>query len=121
MHAEQPIRSVGTRCDFVLRPDDVPLDLGDELDDDRLDDLAVYLVSTRRVGEHDATLGGRSDENAAVGEGLGPGFDREQGPAAIGRVLDTYLSLRTGADERFPDTYARVGKAPFKEAVYVGA
>ncbi len=36
--AGEPIRSVGTRCDFVLRPDDVPLDLGDELDDDRLDD-----------------------------------------------------------------------------------
>jgi len=52
---------------------------------------------------------------------LGPGFDRDQVPAAIGRVLDTYLSLRSGADERFPDTYARVGKAPFKEAVYVGA
>ena len=32
--AGEPIRSVGTRCDFVLRPDDVPLDLGDEIDEE---------------------------------------------------------------------------------------
>ncbi len=31
--AGEPIRSVGTRCDLVLRPEDVPLDLGDEMDD----------------------------------------------------------------------------------------
>lgn len=34
--AGEPIRSVGTRCDFVLRPDDLELDLGDadDLDDE---------------------------------------------------------------------------------------
>ena len=32
--AGEPIRSVGTRCDFVLRPEDVPLDLGDEIDEE---------------------------------------------------------------------------------------
>ena len=34
--AGEPIRSVGTRCDFVLRPREAPLDLGDadDLDDD---------------------------------------------------------------------------------------
>ena len=28
--AGESIRSVGTRCDFVLRPEDAPLDLGDD-------------------------------------------------------------------------------------------
>ena len=28
--AGEPIRSVGTRCDIVLRPEDLPLDLGDD-------------------------------------------------------------------------------------------
>ena len=32
--AGEPIRSVGTRCDFVLRPEDVPLDLGDVIDEE---------------------------------------------------------------------------------------
>ncbi len=31
--AGEPIRSVGTRCDFVLRPEDAPLDLENELED----------------------------------------------------------------------------------------
>ena len=83
--------------------------------------IGILGLNKAEKENYQITLGGRSDENAAVGEVLGPGFDRDQVPAAIGRVLDTYLSLRTGADERFPDTYARVGKAPFKEAVYVGA
>ena len=30
--AGEPVRSVGTRCDFVLRTSDAPLDLGDEID-----------------------------------------------------------------------------------------
>ena len=30
--AGEPVRSVGTRCDFVLRTTDAPLDLGDEID-----------------------------------------------------------------------------------------
>ena len=32
--AGEPIRSVGTRCDFVLRPEDAPLDLGDEIEEE---------------------------------------------------------------------------------------
>ncbi len=83
--------------------------------------IGILGLNKAEKENYQITLGGRSDESAAVGEVLGPGFDREQVPMAIGRVLDTYLSLRRDADERFPDTYARVGKAPFKEAVYVGA
>ncbi|MFM1832308.1 MAG: hypothetical protein RLZZ461_624 [Planctomycetota bacterium] len=36
--AGEPIRSVGTRCDFVLRPREAPLDLGDADDLDDADD-----------------------------------------------------------------------------------
>ena len=40
--AGEPVRSVGTRCDFVLRTTDAPLDLGDEIDaeDDDVDEAA---------------------------------------------------------------------------------
>ena len=37
--------------------------------------------------------------------------------AAVERVLNTYLELRH-EDERFLDTYRRVGAAPFKETLY---
>ena len=40
--AGEPVRSVGTRCDFVLRTIDAPLDLGDDVDaeDDDVDEAA---------------------------------------------------------------------------------
>lgn len=40
--AGEPIRSVGTRCDFVLRPDDRPLDLGDEPAEDEDDGPGLF-------------------------------------------------------------------------------
>ena len=38
-------------------------------------------------------------------------------PAAIRKIVATYLRMREG-DERFIDTYRRVGIEPFKGAVY---
>ena len=43
--AGEPIRSVGTRCDFVLRSDDVPLDLGDEIDEEDGNDDSAGLFA----------------------------------------------------------------------------
>jgi sulfite reductase (NADPH) hemoprotein beta-component len=39
---------------------------------------------------------------------------------AIDALVDAYLNIRAG-DERFLDTYRRVGLEPFKEAVYAQA
>jgi sulfite reductase (NADPH) hemoprotein beta-component len=33
-------------------------------------------------------------------------------------VLSTYLAVRKSSDERFLDTYRRVGETQFKEALY---
>ena len=44
----------------------------------------------------------------------------EKVPEAIEVLVDTYLTIRDG-EERFLDTVRRVGKAPFKEAVYADA
>ena len=40
--AGEPIRSVGTRCDFVLRPEDAPLDLGDEIDEEEAEAPGLF-------------------------------------------------------------------------------
>ena len=40
--AGEPIRSVGTRCDFVLRPEDIPLDLGDDFEEAETDEPGLF-------------------------------------------------------------------------------
>ena len=66
------------------------------------------------------TLGGSSDENASLGDRLGPGLAQEDVPSAIEAIVDQYLDVRQEG-ERFLDTYRRVGIAPFKDAVYDSA
>jgi sulfite reductase (NADPH) hemoprotein beta-component len=45
-------------------------------------------------------------------------YDKVAG--AVETLVDTYLTIRDG-EERFLDTFRRVGMAPFKEAVYADA
>ena len=63
------------------------------------------------------TLGGAADQHAALGDRLGRALPQAEVPAAIERIVDCYLEMRTD-DERFLDTYRRVGIEPFKTAVY---
>jgi sulfite reductase (NADPH) hemoprotein beta-component len=63
------------------------------------------------------TLGGSSAEDAALGDRLGRGIQASEVPAAIEALVTRYKSLRSG-NERFLDTYRRVGIEPFREAVY---
>ncbi len=64
------------------------------------------------------TLGGSADENASIGDIVGPAFGTDQVVGAVETIIDTYLKLR-GEDERFLDTYRRIGLKPFKEKLYV--
>ena len=63
------------------------------------------------------TLGGSSDQNASLGDRLGPGLPQDEVPEAIARIVEQYKALREDG-ERFLDTYRRVGIEPFKAAVY---
>ena len=65
-------------------------------------------------------LGGSADETASIGQIMGPGFSAEEVPAAIEKIVDTYIGLRNQG-ETFLGAYRRLGPAPFKEAVYVQA
>ncbi len=66
------------------------------------------------------TLGGSADETASIGQIMGPGFSAEEVPAAIEKIVDTYIGLRKQG-ETFLGAYRRLGPVPFKEAVYVQA
>ena len=73
----------------------------------------------KKGGElYQITLGGEATENAAVGRILGPGFEAEEVPDAVERLVDTYLAQRESPEERFIDAFRRLGEAPFKEALY---
>ena len=64
------------------------------------------------------TLGGDHTETLAIGERAGPGFDADQVVPAIERLIEAYLDHRLSPDETFLMAYRRLGKAPFKRALY---
>jgi sulfite reductase (NADPH) hemoprotein beta-component len=79
----------------------------------------IGILGVDRKGEeyYQITLGGSADENARVGDIVGPAVSGEQVVDAVETIIDTYLGQRRNG-ERFLETYHRVGQNPFKEAVY---
>jgi sulfite reductase (NADPH) hemoprotein beta-component len=80
----------------------------------------IGILGVDRKGEefYQITLGGSADENTAIGEIVGPGFSAGEVVGAVDTIVDTYLRNRFGAEETFIATYRRIGKTPFKEALY---
>jgi sulfite reductase (NADPH) hemoprotein beta-component len=79
--------------------------------------IGILGVDRNGVENYQLSLGGSGAEDVAIGKITGPGFDEDGVVDAIERVTDKYLAVREG-DERFLDTYRRVGFAPFREAIY---
>ena len=79
--------------------------------------IGILGVDKRGEEFFQLTLGGSSDQRATIGDRLGPGLPQAEVPTAIRKIVDTFL-LKREHDERFIDTYRRVGIEPFKEAVY---
>jgi sulfite reductase (NADPH) hemoprotein beta-component len=80
----------------------------------------IGILGVDRKGEenYQLLLGGSGAEDASLAKILGPGFDENGIVVAVEKVVDRYKALRSGPDERFLDTYRRVGADAFKEAVY---
>jgi len=79
--------------------------------------IGILGVDKRNEEFFQLTLGGSSDQRASLGDRLGPGLPQSEIPAAIRKIVDTYLVVREQG-ERFLDTYRRIGIEPFKRAVY---
>jgi sulfite reductase (NADPH) hemoprotein beta-component len=79
--------------------------------------IGILGLEKRGQEYYQITLGGSGDENASIGEIIGPGFSSETITDAVETVIDTYVGQRKD-DETFLDFYRRVGAEPFKEAVY---
>jgi len=80
--------------------------------------IGVLGLNKGGVENYQLTLGGRNDENASIGERLGPGVAGDEVPDAIERIVNFYVDVRD-VGENLSDTYDRVGKEAFKEAAYV--
>ncbi len=80
----------------------------------------IGILGVEKNGQefYQITLGGRADEEAALGTLLGPAVPYEQVADVIEDVVAAYVELRSRPDELFIDTVSRIGVEPFKERVY---
>ena len=69
---------------------------------------------------YQVSLGGEQGNLATLGKVIGPSFAQEEMPDVIEKIIKLYIELRHD-DERFIDTFRRVGIDPFKERVYAKA
>ena len=79
--------------------------------------IGILGVDRKGVENYQILLGGSGAEDASLGEILGPAFDSEGIVDAVENVIGTFRELRH-PDERFLDTYRRIGAAPFRERLY---
>ena len=79
--------------------------------------IGILGVDRKGVENYQLSLGGCEGADTSLGTITGPGFDENGIVDAVERATDFYLAQKQG-DERFLDTYRRIGMAPFKEAIY---
>lgn len=82
----------------------------------------IGILGVDKKGEefYQLTLGGSPAEDAALGDRLGPAIAQKEVADTIGKLLDVYVEKRH-EDERFLDTYRRIGIEPFKQRIYNGS
>jgi sulfite reductase (NADPH) hemoprotein beta-component len=80
--------------------------------------IGILGVDKKGTEHYQITLGGSPKDDADVGDIIGPSFPAEQVAGAVETIVDTYLSVRRDRGEDFLAAYRRVGKEPFKAALY---
>ena len=79
--------------------------------------IGILGVDKKGTEWYQLTLGGSSENEAALGERLGPAVAKDEVTKAITTILDVYVKQRL-EEESFLDMVKRVGIDPFKEQVY---
>ena len=79
--------------------------------------IGILGVDRKGAEYYQITLGGRADENAAIGKIIGRAFAADAVVGAVETIVNLYIDRRRD-NERFIDAYERLGPAPFKEALY---
>ncbi|WP_156840113.1 nitrite/sulfite reductase [Novosphingobium aquimarinum] len=79
--------------------------------------IGILGVDRKGVENYQLLLGGSEGADTSLGQITGPGFSEDGIVDAVEKVTEVYLREKEG-EERFLDTYRRLGMAPFKEALY---
>jgi sulfite reductase (NADPH) hemoprotein beta-component len=82
----------------------------------------IGILGVDKKGEefYQVSLGGSSKNQASLGKIIGPSFAQEEIPEVIQKIISVYKSQRK-SNEKFIDTYIRIGMNPFKEQLYAKA
>ncbi len=81
--------------------------------------IGVLGVDKNNDEFYQVTLGGRQGNDAKLGKVIGPSFSAGEMPDVVEKIIQVYLESRH-PDERFIDTFDRIGIDPFKNRVYEG-
>jgi sulfite reductase (NADPH) hemoprotein beta-component len=79
--------------------------------------IGILGVDKKGVEFYQLTLGGTAENDAALGDRLGPAIAKEKVADTIAKILDVYVEQRL-EEEKFLETYKRIGIKKFKERVY---
>ena len=79
--------------------------------------IGILGVDRKGTENYQLLLGGSEGADTSLGQITGPGFDEDGIVGAVETATEVYLANKQG-QERFLDTYRRIGMAPFKEALY---
>ena len=79
--------------------------------------IGILGVDKKGKEFYQVSLGGSQDRDASLGKILGPSFSADEISGVVETILQTYVDNRN-EEERFLDTYRRIGLDPFKERVY---
>ena len=82
----------------------------------------IGILGVDKKGEeyYQVSLGGSSKNKASLGKIIGPSFAQEEISDVVENIVSVYKEMRND-DEKFIDTYNRIGIDPFKEKVYAKA
>lgn len=79
--------------------------------------IGILGIDKRGEEFYQIMLGGSASDDASLGQWIGPALAQDQIVDAVGDLLDVFVEQRHD-EERFLDTYRRIGPEPFKERVY---
>ena len=81
--------------------------------------IGILGVNKNDQEYYQIMLGGSAEDDASLGRWLGPAIAQTEVSSAIEKIVNVYVQQREDG-ERFLDVYRRIGREPFKEAVYEG-
>ncbi|MCK4493852.1 MAG: nitrite/sulfite reductase [Methylococcales bacterium] len=80
--------------------------------------IGILGVDKKGVEWYQLTIGGSSENEAAIGQRLGAAIAKNKIVNAITEILDVYIKFRENEQESFLTVVNRIGILPFKEKVY---